>query len=438
MESGLTQRVEPKPVETSERISSIDVLRGFALLGILVMNIYVFALPGVTMKNPPIAGGFTGLDYATWFVSHMLFYHKFMPIFSMLFGAGVVLLTTRLEERGLQVRRIYYRRIFWLVIFGLLHAHLLWVGDILYPYAICGAIVYLFRKASVRRLIIVGIVGIGISMISNHLIGQMFRYMKATSAQAELKLAEGEELRKDEEGILESWKEMRKNMMPGPEDIEHINEIYRDGYAGIVKDRSPQLIWIQTVGLVFMLAWRLAGFMLIGMALLKTGILSAARSMRFYAWMAVICYAIGLTVVGIGVSKNIDHGFDVIYIYKYGGQYNIVGGTIVSLAHIAVMMMICRAGVLARLMKRFAAVGRMAFSNYISHTLICSTLFYGYGFGLFNRFGRFQLMGFVVVIWILQIIISPIWLERFRFGPLEWLWRSLTYGKRQPFKIRSS
>ena len=427
--------MEPKPVEAAERIASIDVLRGFALLGILVINVYTFALPGIALKNPPMAGGFSGLDFATWLTSHMIFYHKFMPIFSMLFGAGVVLLTSRLEEKGLEVRRTYYRRIFWLVIFGLLHAYLLWVGDILYPYAISGVIVYLFRRASVRKLVIVGVIGICVSMVANHMIGQMFCYMRSGAERAELKLAEGGELDKDDERLIELWEDMRKNLMPTPEDIESVNEVYRDGYAGILKDRTPQLIMLQTVGTIFLLIWRLGGFMLIGMALLKSGILSAARSMRFYAWMALVCYSAGLTIVGIGAVKMAGHGFDVLYIYKYGGQFNIVGGTIVSLAHIAVMMMICKAGVFPRITRRLAAVGRMAFSNYISHTIICSTIFYGYGFGLFNRFGRFQLMGFVLAIWIVQIIVSPLWLERFRFGPLEWLWRSLTYGKRQPFRI---
>jgi uncharacterized protein len=426
--------MEPKPVEAADRIASIDVLRGFALLGILVINIYTFALPGVVIKNPPLAGGFTGFDFATWLVSHMIFYHKFMPIFSMLFGAGVLLLTSRLEEKSLEVRRIYYRRIFWLVIFGLLHAYLLWVGDILYPYAISGVFVYLFRRSSVRRLIIVGVIGICISMFSNHMLGQLFGYMRSGAERAEIALAEGRELNKDKKRFVESWESMRKNLMPTPEDIESVNETYRDGYVGILKDRTPKLIMIQTMGTIFLLIWRLVGFMLIGMALLKSGILSAARSMRFYAWMALICYGVGLTIVGIGAAKNIGHGFDVIYIFKYGGQYNIAGGTIVSLAHIAVMMMVCKAGVLSWLTRRLAAVGRMAFSNYISHTIICSTIFYGYGFGFFNRFGRFQLMGFVLAIWIIQIILSPLWLERFRFGPLEWLWRSLTYGKRQPFR----
>ena len=430
--------MEPKPIEAAARIDSIDVLRGFALLGILVINIYTFALPHVAIKNPPLVGGFTGLDFTTWLVSHMIFYHKFMPIFSMLFGAGVVLLTSRLEEKGLEVRRIYYRRIFWLVIFGLLHAHLLWVGDILYPYAIGGVIVYLFRKATVRRLIIVGFIGICISMGSNHMLGQLFNYMRSGAERVEIKLAEGKDLDKDDERFVESWESMRKNLMPTPEDIESVIETYRGGYVGILKDRTPQLIMVQTVGVIFLLIWRLSGFMLIGMALLKSGILSAARPMRFYAWMALICYGVGLTIVGIGAAKNVGHGFDVIYIYKYGGQYNIAGGTIVSLAHISVIMMICKAGVFSRLTRRLSAVGRMAFSNYISHTVICSTIFYGYGFGLFNKFGRFQLMGFVLAIWIVQIVVSPLWLERFRFGPLEWLWRSLTYGKRQPFRINAS
>ena len=101
-------------------------------------------------------------------------------------------------------------------------------------------------------------------------------------------------------------------------------------------------------------------------------------------------------------------------------------------------MLVCKAGVLRRLTYRLAAVGRMAFSNYISQTIICTTLFYGYGFGLFARYDRFPLMGFVLAVWIVQIIVSPIWLKRFRFGPLEWLWRTLTYGKVQPFRIGAS
>jgi uncharacterized protein len=427
--------MEPKPVEAVERISSIDVLRGFALLGILVINIYTFAFPGIAMKNPPVAGGFTGLDFATWLVSHMVFYHKFMPIFSMLFGAGIVLLTTRLEEKGVRVRRIYYRRIFWLAVFGILHAYLLWMGDILFPYAICGAIVYLFRQSSVRRLLIIGIVGILVSMMSMHLFGRFFEFARLGAERAEIALAEGTEPSEMDEGLAQAWEQIRPGLQPTREELEKTIATYRDGYVGIVKDRAPQVVMMHTFAMLSFLVWRIGGLMLIGMALFKSGILSAARSMRFYAWMAVIFYAVGLTLVGSGAAKLIDHRFDFIYTFKYGTHFNAVGGTLVSCAHIAVVVMVCKAGVLAWLTRRFAAVGRMAFSNYISHTLICSTAFYGYGFGLFNRLGRFQLMGFVLAIWVVQIIVSPLWLRSFRFGPLEWLWRSLTYGKRQPFRV---
>ena len=423
------------PVEGTERIGSVDVMRGVAVLGILVINIYAFALPTVVLKNPPAAGGFTGMNLATWMTTHMLFYHKVMPIFSMLFGGGLILLASRLESKGLPVRGIYYRRIFWLLVFGICHAYLLWIGDILYFYAICGLLIYLFRRKSSKALIILGIVIYLIVLPLQHGLGRMFEFMRDTAERAEITLAEGGALDEAETGILEGWNSVRKGLDPTDEQIAEEIEIHRDGYAGIARHRAQGLIWMHTMATLFYFIWRIGGLMLIGMGLMKAGFFSAARSAKFYTSMLVACYCLGFLIVYVGMQRLMANGFDIVYIYKEGAAFNIVGGPLVALGHVSLVMLICKADALSWLTSRLAAVGRMAFSNYISQTIICTTIFYGYGFGLFGRYDRIQLMGFVLAVWILQLIVSPIWLKRFRFGPLEWVWRTLTYGRVQPFRI---
>ena len=143
------------PVAETARIDSIDVLRGFALLGILVMNVQLFAMPEAAYYNPTAYGDLEGANLYVWLGGRLLADQKFMTIFSMLFGAGIVLMTTRAEARG-ETHRVHYRRMGWLALIGLLHAHLLWAGDILFLYAVCGMLVYPFRGLSPGRLLVVG------------------------------------------------------------------------------------------------------------------------------------------------------------------------------------------------------------------------------------------------------------------------------------------
>ncbi len=429
---------DARPVRAEERIVSVDVIRGIAVLGILAINIYSFALPAAVLKNPPLSGGFTGADLATWIATHMLFYHKFMPIFSMLFGAGLILLASRLESKGLPLRRLYYRRILWLLVFGLLHAYLLWIGDILYFYAVCGLFIYLFRRRSSRTLIILGVVLYLVVVPLQHGLGRMFEFMRDTAERAELTLEKGGTLDEAERGLLEGWRSVRRGLEPTADELAEEVAIYRDGYAGIVKHRAQGLVWMQTMATVFYFLWRIGGLMLIGMGLMKSGFFSAERSKRFYVTMLVVCYCVGFWLVYTGMRKLMANGFDIVYVYREGALFNVIGGPLVALGHVSAAMLVCKAGAIPWLTSRLAAVGRMAFSNYISQTILCTTIFYGYGLGLFDRFGRVELMGFVVSIWILQLAVSPFWLKRFRFGPLEWLWRTLTYGSAQPFRVRTA
>lgn len=423
------------PVEASQRIASLDVIRGVSVFGILVINIMVFALPMMSFSNPLIAGGFKGGDFAFWYVSHLFFFQKFMTIFSMLFGAGIVLMTSRAESRGHRPRGPFYRRQLWLVVIGLLHAYLLWIGDILFSYAVCGMIAYLFRRRSARFLVIFGIVVIMVGVPMTHGAGIYFEKLRTEVVEIRKVEERGDELSSRQERQLGQWEELRRNFDPTPEELREVVETYRDGYIGIVRHRAPLLVMMQTVWLLFFGLWRVAGLMLLGMGLMKLGIFSAERSSRFYLGGLLAGYGIGLPVVARGVQLLIEHRFDFIYGFKYGQHYNYIGSLFVSFAHVCLVMLICRSGVWRSIQNRLAAVGRMALTNYLVHTVVFTTLFFGYGFGQFARIPRFHLTWFVIAMWIVQLLYSPVWLIHFRFGPCEWLWRTLTYRRIQPMRV---
>lgn len=426
-----------KPVASSERIVSIDVLRGFALLGILVINIMVFGLPMMNIFNPLIAGGFRGGDFGYWWVSHVFFLQKFMTIFSMLFGAGIVLMGERAESRGRSPRGSFYRRQFWLLLIGLLHAYLLWAGDILFSYAVCGMIAYPFRRRSARLLVILGFLVIMVGVPVSYGTGIFFEKLRSHVAEIREAGERGEEPGPEQERIMQTWEGMRSSFEPTPMEVRDEVELYRGGYVGIVEHRAPMLVMMQTMRLVFFVLWRVTGLMLLGMGLMKFGIFSARRSRRFHLIGLMAGYGIGLPMVANGAQRLIIHRFDFVYAFKFGQQYNYIGSLFVAFAHICLVMLVFRSGIMRWLRNALAAVGRMALTNYLVHTVVFTTVFFGYGLGLFARFPRVHLTWFVLAMWTVQLIYSPLWLQRFRFGPCEWLWRSLTYQKRQPMRVNA-
>ena len=171
--------------------------------------------------------------------------------------------------------------------------------------------------------------------------------------------------------------------------------------------------------------------MLIGMALFKLGFFSAKRSNRFYAIFGALGLAIGLGLAIAGVQQNEARDWAFEYSFFFGVQFNYWGSPFVSIGYASLIMLACRQQWLASLQTRLAAVGRMALSNYLMQTILCTTLFYGHGFGWYESLSRPQLLAVVATIWIAQLLISPWWLDKFRFGPFEWLWRSLSYWKWQ-------
>jgi uncharacterized protein len=211
----------------------------------------------------------------------------------------------------------------------------------------------------------------------------------------------------------------------------------RSGYWTIFKAFVPVNVYLQAEDTYLWYFWDVTGMMLLGMGLIKLGVFSATRSMRFYAAMAIIGYTIGVPLNAYVAYDDLLHNFEPVRSWLLAWTYDL-GRLTVALAHVGVVMMIYRTGLMRWLTSRLAAVGQMALTNYVMHTVICTLLFHGYGFGLFGKLERFHLLGVVVAIWIFQLIVSPIWLRHFRFGPLEWAWRSLTYWQRQPMRIHTT
>jgi len=424
--------VSPGPVSGAQRIASLDVLRGVAILGILVMNIYAFAMPFAAYSNPMVMGGTDTLNMGTWFFTHIFFDQKFLSIFAVLFGAGIILMTRRAEERGAKSGRIFYRRQFFMILLGLLHGFLIWVGDILFMYALIGMLAYLFRKRSVRTLIIVACLLLPVSGILSLGFGAQMETMAAEAAEIVALQDAGEEVTDKQEKMLAQWQASRSFMMPSDEELQENVAIHKGGYAGIVKNRAPLYLAMSVSATLLLGLWRVLALMLLGMVLMKTGVLSAARSASFYRGMMLTCYGIGLPLTAYSAIDLNAHAFDPLYAFAYGWVPNYVGSLVVALGHIGLVMLLISTGFVQGLLQRFAAVGRLALTNYLMHSVILTTVFYGYGLGLYGEIERFWQMGFVLALIALQLVLSPWWLARYRFGPVEWLWRSLTYWQAQP------
>lgn len=396
-----------RPVEAGGRIASLDVLRGFALLGILVMNVQVFSMPAAAYENPTAWGDLAGVNLGVWVVSEVLFSQKFLTLFSLLFGAGVCLFADRIEARGGRPAVWHYRRMGWLLAFGLAHAYLLWFGDILVPYAVCGCLVYLLRRRAPRTLVVVGFVSLMVTSLLIVLIGAALLIPGVPE---------------------EAISEIERDWTPDASELDAEIAAY-GGWTEQQPLRTEQALAVHLGMLPFFVIWFCGGLMLIGMALYKWGVLSAAKDDRFYRRLAAIGLLTGMPLVVLGVWWNFSGGWAWQRSMFFGALFNTWGCIPVALGYLGLVMLAVRRDFLPGLQARLAAVGRMAFTNYLLQTVLCTTIFYGHGLGLFASVERYQQLLIVFAVWALQLWLSPIWLRRYSYGPLEWLWRTLTYGR---------
>jgi uncharacterized protein len=401
----------PVPVAASERLESLDVLRGFALLGILAMNIRAMAATMGTYLYPYALFEYEGASRAAFILTAVAFDLKMMGLFSMLFGAGVLLYAAKGTATGAPPTGLWFRRMGWLLVIGLVHAYLIWDGDILVPYALCGLLVlWWVRKFSARTLLIGAIVFLSVGALLSVGHGMSWESMSE-----------------------EERAETLAFMMPTNEQTDEQLTAMRGGYLDVVTHRAPIVAMFQLMYFPLFFLWRAGGMMLLGMALYKRGFLDGSRPPGTYVRTALVCLTIGIGLSSYGIVALEAVAFSMPE-RTVPDLWNYVGSVLTSVGYASVLLLLVKRGLLSGLRRRLAAVGQMAFSNYLFHSIVTAVIFLGWGFGLVGRFDYAEQLLVVLAIWIFQLIASPIWLARFRFGPAEWLWRSLTYWQRQPMR----
>jgi uncharacterized protein len=428
---------DPTPVRRADRIGMLDTTRGIAVLGILLMNIVGFGLPEA-YEDPTNWGGHHGVNLLTWQINSLFFEGTMRGLFTLLFGAGALLFLQQAapSDDGAPSRtKLYYRRTILLIGFGLFNAYLLlWEGDILFYYGVVGLFLYFFRKLATPRLLILGFLVLTVPTAMNLLDHADYTRVVAQAESAETAQRAGEPLTDQQESALSELREVREDHKPAVEKLEYaVEQITRSYHSAFRYLKQRTFYWETTFFIQYGFAECL-GMMLLGMALLRTGILTGAAPWRTYLTLMLGGYAIGLSVNLWEMNRLLGSDFSVEAIMDTYVTYDL-GRVPMTFGHVGLIGLLWISPVAMKAKRTLGCVGQMALTNYLSQSIICSFLFTGAGLGLFGRFERHELYYIVVAIWILQLAWSPWWLQRFQFGPAEWLWRTLTYGKRQPMRI---
>ncbi len=429
------------PAPPAARIQAIDALRGWVLLGILFMNMPAFALPHKALDNPAVAGGIEGADWWAWFACTVLADGKMRAIFSMLFGAGAVLLTRRAESSGdagaARSGDVYTRRMLWLMALGIFDAFVLgWMGDVLYWYGLVGLVLYPLRRVRPSRLIAAACLLLAIGVAMNVVRHERRDARRAEVAALKEAAAAGKELTKEQEKKIERWQERAKEISPPPEAVAKEVKARSEGYISAIVAVAPVIM--EWNGFPIYLDSDILPFMILGMGLAGLGVLTGERTTRFYLAGAVLTLPLGWLCASLGHLEWSRSGFDPEFFrtYAQGAAWGyVVQRLLLSFGYVCVAMLLARLPALALLTGWMAAAGRMPLTNYLAQSLICLFIFTGAGAGLFGSISRIHLVWMTVAIFVPQVVFSVWWLKRFHFGPCEWFWRWMAYGTRPPCVI---
>ncbi len=434
----------PAPVSRQERITTVDTLRGFALLGILVMNITSFGLPGwnymipLTTVHPVFSGPHWRINTIAWFLRWILAEGKMRALFSMLFGAGAILLTSRAEVRGAADRTadIFTRRNMWLMLFGALHCYLIWYGDILFFYGLMGLLfLYPLRKLNPKPLfwtaaivlVLNGVVGLGGQ------VGSAISTRNKAIAADKLYRA-GKPLTEEQSADIRAWHDRQERWRPSQKKLETDLKAMKGGYLSAQGNDAKEAFESETVG-AYLGFGDVLGFMLLGMGLYRNGFLTGKFSVKIYATTAILCLGVSWPLIFASCwfawKSHFDFFTSALWLFA---PYDI-GRFTGAVGNAAVVLLLLKTGTLKFLTRRLAAVGQMALSNYLFTSSFCKLLFVWGPLHWYGYMEYYKLYYVVAGVWAFNLIWSPIWLLHFQFGPAEWVWRSLTYWKRQPMRI---
>jgi len=403
------------------RIVEIDVLRGIALIGIYWINVVIFAFPHGAYSLPILIGDAKTANVTVWAFSDVFVEGTMRGLFSLLFGASTLIFLdeAKLEFRdGLRVVDRYYRRCLTLMMFGLLHAYVLLAKwDLLYAYGLLGMFLFPLRNLSARTLIVLGLLLFIISDFN-------------TWSETQEALKGYEELRGKTSQQIAEYRDESHQGDVGEMELELVT--YLSGYSDIFRAQAAAVAEQQSSSVYADHFFGIGGMMLLGMALMKLGILTGKRSIRFYTGLALAGYGLGGSLRGIETYE--------LWLADFVSEtrnpslfmpYNI-GRIAMTLGHVGLIGALMKVGWMTGAASYLSPVGRLALTNYVGQTLFSVFFFYGVGLGFFGYFERYQLIWVFLAVVVFQIIASRVWLRRFRVGPLEWLWRSMIYGSPQP------
>ena len=428
------------PTSHTERITILDSLRGIAILGILLMNIPGFGLPYIAAFDLTILNELSGPNFKTWVIVDGVLEGSMRGLFSMLFGAGMILFISRLEKksRGIEPADRYFRRQMWLMVFGLINTYLfLWFWDILFMYSVCGMLLFVFRRMSAKSLFIAA--GVCLLLTTARENRDLYK-RKSTIRQGELIAAMDTtktKLTDIQKEKLATFQGMKEQSTPESKKKTYDKQLQmgRGSIADVYEQNTTWGAKGHTTVLYYFLIWDILTFMFLGMAFFKSGILTGAQPAKVYFLIALSCLSIGLVLSWLRLTEELHFGFNRFQLAKESSfSFYELSRFFRSVGIFAVIMLLYKSGLFKWLFGLMRPVGQMAFTNYLMQSIICGLIFFGVGFGMYGRFQRYELYFVVAAVWAFQIAFSHLWLRYFRFGPFEWAWRSLTYWKMQPMR----
>ncbi|MFH4968044.1 DUF418 domain-containing protein [Gaetbulibacter sp. M240] len=421
--------MKTEPIKEQNRILIIDAIRGIAILGILLMNVYVGGQYWQDNYLQDLISDYNSADFISTIFVQSLFEGKMRALFCMLFGAGILLFLKNKEKQYFSdTKKLHFKRMFWLALFGLFNGYvLLFKYDILFMYATAGVILIFLKNLRIRYKLLAMPIVILIGLFNSNLDYQKERKKYFEQIATAENMAPNTSLVKKEEEKIDLLKK-EEDLIKGSY-IDVATAIYPKVYRGQTKEFINRLI--DNIPL-----------MLLGMALLQLGFFTNGWQTNNFKKTAIIGYLIGIPLViydwyfFIEVQNNEDAKNSMYQNQSINLSFLVyhLQRIALALAHVALITILYQKGWFHSLFKRLEAVGQMALTNYLMQSFFLALIFYGFGLNLFNDLSYYQLYFVVLGIWIVQLWYSPIWLKYFRFGPFEWMWRSLTYGKRQKLK----
>ncbi|MFF5996772.1 DUF418 domain-containing protein [Lysinibacillus sp. KU-BSD001] len=382
-----------QPTQLNERVTTIDMIRGFSLLGILLVNIFGFYLPQPYIM---LQDWFTEAIDIMWHQALDIYVQSsFYPLFSMLFGYGLAMQYMKAQRVGTNFYKFAPKRLLILFVIGMLHALLLWWGDIIAMYAFCGLFVIALMRKNSGVLLIIALI---LQLLMHSL------YILLFSMQ----------------GILNA--EMTETAV----DIQKVQNAitayatggYIDAFMQRLQDLSMQMSFFMWFSSLFMIL----PFMLMGAAAAKWRLIERAKELKgLWITLAIVATAVGLFI------KSAPTTFSYTYLLYYVKVY--VGGPILSVGYIAIFVVLCFVPAIVKVLSPLAKIGRMSMTMYILQSVICTTIFYNYGFGLYGKIDVPTAVYIALGIFVVQVIVAELWLSKFKQGPLEAAVKKLTYRK---------